>query len=101
MLVNFWATWCLPCRSEMPAIQDAQHRYSDDNVAVLAINKGDRYAAINDWVDEWDLHLTAVGFDPESSVYDLYFDGGLEGLPMSLLHRWPGGNHAGRAWPPA
>jgi thiol-disulfide isomerase/thioredoxin len=37
-LVNFWATWCLPCRKEMPAIQAVEEKYKDNNFKVLLIS---------------------------------------------------------------
>lgn len=85
VLVNFWATWCLPCRSEMPDIQAAQDKYSSDKVAVLAINQGESYNAIKGWVDDLHLHLTAFGYDPKNTVYNLYFNGGVQGLPVSYF----------------
>jgi thiol-disulfide isomerase/thioredoxin len=85
VLINFWATWCLPCRSEMPDIQAAEQRYADDNVAVLAINQGDPPSAIQGWVNDLKLQLTAFGYDPKGSVYDRYFNGGVPGLPVSYF----------------
>jgi cytochrome c biogenesis protein CcmG, thiol:disulfide interchange protein DsbE len=38
VLVNVWATWCPPCRAEMPAIQAAYEQYRDQGFAVLAVN---------------------------------------------------------------
>jgi peroxiredoxin len=38
VLVNFWASWCLPCRSEMPAMQKVYDAYKDDNFIILAVN---------------------------------------------------------------
>ncbi len=38
VVINFWATWCPPCRVEMPALQDTYETYRDQGVVVLAVN---------------------------------------------------------------
>ena len=38
VLVNLWATWCPPCRAEMPAVQKLYHEYKDQGFVVLAVN---------------------------------------------------------------
>ena len=38
VIINFWATWCGPCRSEMPAIEEVYQRHRDDGLVILAIN---------------------------------------------------------------
>ena len=42
VVLNFWATWCGPCRIEMPEIQAAYKTYQDDGLVVLAINQNER-----------------------------------------------------------
>jgi peroxiredoxin len=41
VLVNFWATWCAPCREEMPALQALQHTLGKERLVVLAVNYGE------------------------------------------------------------
>ncbi len=42
VLINFWATWCKPCKAEMPEIQAAYDAYKDQGFVVLAINFGEK-----------------------------------------------------------
>jgi thiol-disulfide isomerase/thioredoxin len=51
VLLNFWATWCEPCRSEMPDLQQAAETYGSD-VAILGVNKLEPAAVIPPFVDE-------------------------------------------------
>jgi thiol-disulfide isomerase/thioredoxin len=51
VLVNFWATWCEPCRSEMPDLQQAAETYGS-GVAILGVNKLEPAAVIPPFVDE-------------------------------------------------
>lgn len=71
VLVNFWATWCGPCRVEMPDIQSVYDRYGDEGLVVLAVNDAEPEALINSYVDELDLTFTIL-MDPTRDVQRVY-----------------------------
>jgi peroxiredoxin/outer membrane lipoprotein-sorting protein len=52
VLVNFWATWCAPCREQMPKIQEAQRAFADKGLVVLAINDGESADTASKYIDE-------------------------------------------------
>lgn len=53
VLLNFWATWCVPCRTEMPSMEHAYHALKEKGLVVLAVNldAGSR-GPVNDFVKE-------------------------------------------------
>lgn len=61
VIVNFWATWCAPCRIEMPEFEEAFHAHADDNLVILALNQDEEVDAVRDFfVDELNLSFTAL-----------------------------------------
>jgi len=46
VIVNFWATWCPPCRAEMPAFEQAWQRYKESGLLILGVNQGESKNAI-------------------------------------------------------
>jgi peroxiredoxin len=96
VFLNFWATWCTPCREEMPAMEKLYQEYKDKNFVVLAINVKDRKQEALNFVKE--LKLTyPIAFDPEAQVASLY---GAWGLPTTYLIG-PKGQGLARGWGPA
>jgi len=55
ILVNLWATWCPPCREEMPTLQAFYEKYKDDGFVLVAINQEEQRQAVLPFVDEFGL----------------------------------------------
>jgi peroxiredoxin len=96
IFLNFWATWCEPCREEMPAMEKLYREHKNNNFVVLAINVKDRRQEALAFVKE--LKLTyPIAFDPNAEVASLY---GAWGLPTTYLI-CPKGEGLARGWGPA
>lgn len=54
-VLNFWATWCGPCRVEMPHLQAAYEQYAEDGLQILAINRGEPVERVAAFKDEFGL----------------------------------------------
>lgn len=81
ILVNFWASWCVPCRSEMPAIQAAFEAHRNDSFAVIAVNAGEDDSTAAQFVDEF--HLTfPIALDRDQAVLRQYQ---VQALPTSFF----------------
>jgi cytochrome c biogenesis protein CcmG, thiol:disulfide interchange protein DsbE len=63
VLVNLWATWCPPCKEEMPALQTFYNKYTDQGLVVIAINDGDPTADVLQFVKDYQLTFP-VWLDP-------------------------------------
>ncbi|MEX3011417.1 TlpA family protein disulfide reductase [Hoeflea sp. TYP-13] len=87
LLVNLWATWCAPCREEMPALDQLQSELGGDNFEVVAVNidQGDDTKPKN-FLDE--IGVSSLGFyrDNTMGIFNaLKKDGLAFGLPVTLL----------------
>jgi thiol-disulfide isomerase/thioredoxin len=87
VLVNLWATWCVPCRKEMPALEGLQTRLQGPNFEVVAINIDTRDPEKpKNFLKE--ASLTRLGFfsDEKAKVFqDLKSIGRALGMPTSVL----------------
>lgn len=60
LLLNFWASWCEPCRTEMPALEALQARHAEAGLQVLAINVREHPATIQRFVQSTGLSLPVL-----------------------------------------
>lgn len=81
VMLNFWATWCPPCRAEMPTIQAAYEQYHDQGFTVLAINYAEDRSTILPFVNELNLSLPIV-LDLNANVQR---DFRIESYPTSIF----------------
>jgi peroxiredoxin len=80
-VVNFWATWCGSCLTEMPDLKALQEERGVGNVSILAINAGETRAQADEFIDFLDAPFV-FALDPGLVVSDAY---GVYGLPLSVF----------------
>ena len=81
VLLNFWATWCKPCTSEMPAMQTVYDQLRDKDFVVLAVNELEDEAKVREHIHQY-KHTFPVLLDHENRVANQY---GVFGLPVSVF----------------
>jgi peroxiredoxin len=67
VLVNNWATWCPPCKEEMPALQEYYNRHKKHGFTLIAVEAGEPLDEVAQFVDDYDLSFI-VWLDPESKA---------------------------------
>jgi peroxiredoxin len=82
VVLSFWATWCLPCRVEMPALQKLHERYADDGLVVLGLGTDthDR-AAVETFMAEREITFPVAPASPEIRAAF----GGIDRLPTTII----------------
>lgn len=89
LLVNFWATWCVPCREEMPALNALAAAYSEDVFGVVPVNLdtgGDAMDKVRSFLFDEGLSNLPVLSDPSFAAFErLKATGVALGLPATVL----------------
>lgn len=82
VLLHFWATWCMPCRVEMPSMESLWQQYKDEGLVILAasIDEGSK-GRVEKYKQIFELSFPIM-LDPESKVNDLYK---VSNMPTSIL----------------
>jgi peroxiredoxin len=81
VLVNFWATWCPPCRKELPDLETLYMRFKDQGLVILAVSDEDA-AKVKPFIAARDIQFPIL-LDPGRKVNDLFQ---IEGIPKSFVY---------------
>lgn len=79
--LDFWASWCSPCRTSFKWLNEAQERYGSQGLVIIAVNVDQDKEAARQFLKENPVSFK-VGFDPEGSVAKAYK---VLGMPSSYL----------------
>ncbi len=81
VIVNFWATWCVPCRREMPAFQRAFDAHQTEGLVILALDVKEDARLVEPFVEELGLTFEIL-YDSDGAINDLYL---VSGLPRTIF----------------
>lgn len=81
VLVNFWASWCGPCREELPAFEELYQEYQDMGVEILAVNVDDEAQKANVLLQDIEVSFPVL-FDTSGEVSQLY---DVSAMPTTVL----------------
>ena len=81
VMINFWATWCGPCRQEMPLLQQLQAKYEPLGFTLLGVNVEPDSAGAVKWLEKVPVSFPIL-FDTANAVAERF---GVEGMPSSVF----------------
>ncbi len=81
VVVNFWASWCVPCREEAPLLEKKWQAYRDQGIRFLGVNVKDSLEDARAFTKEFGLTFPSV----RDTDLDLYSSFGLQGLPETFF----------------
>jgi thiol-disulfide isomerase/thioredoxin len=81
VLLNFWATWCGPCRYEMPFLQDIYEEWQDDGLIIITINLRESSDKIRQFMKEYELTFPVL-LDTGGEISRKYF---VTGIPTTYF----------------
>ncbi|MBL8096507.1 MAG: TlpA family protein disulfide reductase [Anaerolineales bacterium] len=81
VLINAWATWCPPCRAEMPALQEFYQAYQNQGFTLLAVNAGEDAATADAFIQQMGFSFPVL-LDPGTNVL---VGLGIDAFPTSIL----------------
>jgi thiol-disulfide isomerase/thioredoxin len=98
ILLDFWATWCVPCKTEMPWFSEFQARYAQSGLQVLGVSVDDTLEKLTPYVRDLKVNYPVLQGLNQDALQDAY--GPLWGIPVTVLISRDGkvcGRHTGLA----
>ncbi|MGH8209014.1 MAG: TlpA disulfide reductase family protein, partial [Steroidobacteraceae bacterium] len=80
VMINFWASWCGPCRQEMPLLEDIYKKYNKLGFTLLGVNVEPDSKAADDWLKQTPVSFPIL-YDKNSKVSQLY---DVSGMPSTV-----------------
>lgn len=85
VLVNFWTTWCGPCRAEMPEFVASYERYRDDGLVIVGVNLQETDGQVTEFAGEFGIDFPLV-MDRDGELTDVWRLGGpVQGIPTTYF----------------
>ena len=81
VFLNFWATWCPPCRAEMPSMQEVYEKMDKDKYVMLAVNIREEREAVKSFISQ-NGYTFPILLDPDGRVASKY---AVRGIPTTYL----------------
>ncbi|RNB89035.1 thiol-disulfide oxidoreductase ResA [Brevibacillus nitrificans] len=71
VVLNFWGTWCEPCKKELPALQQQYDQFKDKGLVVVGVNIGESTVAVEPFVKQFGVNFPIL-LDSQSQITKLY-----------------------------
>jgi peroxiredoxin len=81
VMINFWASWCGPCRQEMPLLEDIYKKYNKLGFTLIGVNVEPDSKAADDWLKQTPVSFPIL-YDKNSKVSQLY---DVSGMPSTVI----------------
>jgi peroxiredoxin len=81
VMINFWASWCGPCRQEMPLLDSIYKQYKDMGFTLLGVNVEPHASSANAWLKKTPVSYPIL-YDPNSQVSQLYQ---VQAMPTTVI----------------